>query len=190
MFKVNNKDTWKMSLRLFWCLHYYIWTFPSFPIVDFEQVNICQENYVILFILCLLKEGRLNKKQQSEFHYFSYFTPVRCNLSKPSITQIIHSRNTGKFVQKQPPNFGDTKIKQEIAMNPLPRIISILKNHKLHRTKDLYKAFYKISMISIQYNRIKSYYAKHVMRVKAIFRSVKNFAQADFLELKILRGKI
>ena len=45
------------------------------------------------------------------------------NLGKPSITQIIQSRNTGKFVYMRPPNFGDTEMKQEIAVNPLSRII-------------------------------------------------------------------
>ena len=38
---------------------------------------------------------------------------MRCNLSKPSITQINSLKE----------HFGDTKIKQEIAVNPLPRII-------------------------------------------------------------------
>ena len=59
-----------------------------------------------------------------------------------------------------PPNFGDTKIKQEIAVNPLPRIIFHLENDKLHRIKDLYKALYKISVISIKYNTIKLYWVK------------------------------
>ena len=54
----------------------------------------------------------------------------------------------------RPPNFGDTEL----------RSFYILENHKLHRTKDLYKALYKISMISIKYNTIKSYYAKSDMR--------------------------
>ena len=36
----------------------------------------------------------------------------------------------------------------------------ILENHKI---KDLYKALYKISMISMICNRIKSYYAKSTM---------------------------
>ena len=62
------------------------------------------------------------------------------------------------------PIFWNTKIKQEIAVNPLPRIIFNLENHKLNRTKDLYKALYRISMISIKYDTIKSYYAKSVMR--------------------------
>ena len=39
-------------------------------------------------------------------------------------------------------------------MNPLSRIISILENHKLHRMRDLYKALYKIYMISIKYIKI------------------------------------
>ena len=53
----------------------------------------------------------------------------------------------------------------------MPRIhylgsFSILENHKLHRIKDLHKTLYKISMISITYNTIKSYYAKSAMREK------------------------
>ena len=49
-------------------------------------------------------------------------------------------------------------------MNPLPRIIFILENHKLNRIIDLYKALYKISMI--KYNSIKSCYAKSAMMGK------------------------
>ena len=49
-------------------------------------------------------------------------------------------------------------------MNPLPRIIFILENHKLNRIIDLYKALYKISMI--KYNSIKSYYAKSAVMGK------------------------
>ena len=41
---------------------------------------------------------------------------------------------------------------------------SILENHKLHRIKDLYKALYKISMISIKYNTIRSCHVKPSMR--------------------------
>ena len=40
-------------------------------------------------------------------------------------------------------------------MNPLPLV---LENQKRHRIKDHYKALYKISMISMKYDRIKSYY--------------------------------
>ena len=69
----------------------------------------------------------------------------------------------------RPASFGDTKLKQEIAMKPLPWIInSILEYHKLQR---FYKALCKIYMISIKYNTPKSYYAKSAMggeRVKYI----------------------
>ena len=51
-------------------------------------------------------------------------------------------------------------------MNPLSRIIFHFRKHKLHRIKDLYKALYKISMISIKYNSIKLYYAKSAIREK------------------------
>ena len=66
----------------------------------------------------------------------------------------------------QPPNFEDTKLKQDIAVNPLPRIIFISENYKLHRIKDLYKSLHKIYMISIRYDAIKSYYARSAMREK------------------------
>ena len=59
--------------------------------------------------------------------FFRYFIhSVRYNLGKPSSSsfkEVIHSRNTGKFLYMRPPNFGDTKIKQEIAVNPLSQII-------------------------------------------------------------------
>ena len=74
---------------------------PSFPIVYFELVNICGDNYLTFysFDICFnvwkagfnKRKAGLNKKQCREFRYFSYFThSVRCNLCKPS--------NTGKFV--------------------------------------------------------------------------------------------
>ena len=66
----------------------------------------------------------------------------------------------------RPPNFGDTKIKQEITVNPLPWIIFHLETHKLHIIIDLYKTVYKISMISVKYNTIKSYNAKSAVREK------------------------
>ena len=37
---------------------------------------------------------------------------------------------------------------------------------------DLYKALYKIPMISIKYNKIKSYYAKSAMREKMVKQNV------------------
>ena len=80
----------------------YFKSFPSFPIVDFEQVNICWENCLIFYMcdICFnVSTGGRQDLTSREFHYFSYFTrSVRCSLCKPSITQIIHSRNTGKFV--------------------------------------------------------------------------------------------
>ena len=56
----------------------------------------------------------------------------------------------------RPPIFVDTKIKQEIAVNPLPRN---------NRIRDFYKALYKIYMISIE-NMIKLYYEKSAMTGK------------------------
>ena len=67
-----------------------------------------------LFQCVYWRKVGLNKKQCREFHSFSYFThAVRCD-SRPSMTQIIHSRNTAKFVSIRLPNFGVTKIKQKI----------------------------------------------------------------------------
>ena len=61
----------------------------SFPIVNFEQVNIWRESYLtfIHFFWCVYwKEAGLKKKQCREFCYFSYFPHSgRCNLCKPSI---------------------------------------------------------------------------------------------------------
>ena len=62
---------------------------PSFPIVDFELVNICWENYLTFYSFDTCFDVSTGGRQ--DFHYFSYFTHlVRCNLCKPS--------NTGKFV--------------------------------------------------------------------------------------------
>ena len=64
----------------------------------------------------------------------------------------------------QPPNIGDTKNKARDCRESIYHgSFSILENHKLHRIKDLNKALYKISMISIKYNTIKLYYAKSAM---------------------------
>ena len=54
----------------------YFRSFPSFPIADFEQVNICWKIIwhsicVISVLMCLLEQGRINKKQCREFRYFS-----------------------------------------------------------------------------------------------------------------------
>ena len=75
----------------------YFTTFPSFPIVDFEQVNICWENY-LTFYMCLMEEGRTLEEAMQGIPLFLLFhkPSEMCNLSKPSITQIIRS-------------FGDTK---------------------------------------------------------------------------------
>ena len=55
------------------------------------------------------------------------------------------------------PNFGDPKIKQEIATNHYLRAFSIFENHKLHRIKDRNK---------ISHNRIKSFDAKSALSEK------------------------
>ena len=84
----------------------YFKTFPKFSIVDFEQVNICWESDILfvwyLFQCVYLMKAGLNNAGLSNAGnscYFSYFPySVRCNLCKPSITQMIHSMKTGKFV--------------------------------------------------------------------------------------------
>ena len=92
----------------------YFKSFPSFPIVDLEQVNICWENYLTfyLFDICfnVTTGGRQdltisNATSSVIFHTHS----VRCNIRKPSITQKICSRNTGMFVQMQPSILGTQK---------------------------------------------------------------------------------
>ena len=60
----------------------------------------------ILFVSYLFSrvywtKAGLKKKQCREFRCFSYFThSVRFNFSKSSITEIIHSRNTGNGTTK------------------------------------------------------------------------------------------
>ena len=47
MFKVNNEDTTKTSFLVSSLLTLnYFTSSPNFPVVDFEQVNICRENYL------------------------------------------------------------------------------------------------------------------------------------------------
>ena len=83
----------------------------------------------------------------------------------------------------RPPNFRETKIKQDIAVNPLPWIIfHFRKLYKLHRTIYLCKALYKISMISIQCNTIKSYYAKFAMREKKRLNRMLFYKTQEFSE--------
>ena len=54
--------------------------FPSFLVIDFEQVNICWENYLTFYLFD--RQAGLNKKQCREFRYLSCFThSVRCNLA-------------------------------------------------------------------------------------------------------------
>ena len=86
----------------------YFTPFPSFPIVDFEQVNVCWENYLTFysFDICFNAYAgggqnltRNNAGNSVIFLILFYFIlDTHCNLSKPSIIQMIHSRNTGKFV--------------------------------------------------------------------------------------------
>ena len=52
MLKVNNKDTKKTLLTLFWCLRYnseLFHIFSSFPVVGFEQVTICWESCMTFY---------------------------------------------------------------------------------------------------------------------------------------------
>ena len=127
------KDVIKVVLMSSLLFLNYFRSSPSFPIIDFERVNICWENYLIFysFDICFTvstgARQELTRSNAGNSAIFSYFThSVRCNLCKPLITQIIHSRNTGKFINVTT-NFWGTKIKQEIALNPLLRIISHFK---------------------------------------------------------------
>ena len=77
----------------------YFTLFLSFTIVDFKKVNVCWENYLTFyaFDICFdLSTGGMQDLTRSNAGNFRY--SVRRNLSKPSITQVIHSRNTNKFV--------------------------------------------------------------------------------------------
>ena len=144
----------------------YITPLPSFLIAEFKHVSVCWENYLRFYSFDIYFNvstvGR--QKQCRELCYFSYLThSVRCNLSQPLITQTIHSRNSKKFVQMRPPNFWDTKISRRLSWIHYLGSLSILENHTI---KDLYKALYKKSMITMKCNRIISYYAKSAMREK------------------------
>ena len=130
----------------------YFTPFPSFPIVYFEQVNIYWKNYLpscssdICLNVSTVGMQNLRRSNAGNSVFFFYFThSVSCNLGKSSINQILHSRDTRKFVKMRPVNSEDTKIKQEIAVNRYLRSFSILEDHKLHRIKDLQKALNKIS---------------------------------------------
>ena len=78
---------------------------PKFPIVDFEQINMCWENYLTFYSFDIsfnVSSGgsRTLQEAMQGISFFFYFphSVVRCNLCKSSITKIIHSINTGKFV--------------------------------------------------------------------------------------------
>ena len=102
----------------------YFKSFPSFLVADFELVKICWENYLTfcLFDICFnvhTGESRTwQKAMQGIPLFFLFHALMRCSLCKPSISQISHSRNTGKFVKMRPLIFGDTNATQKIALNP------------------------------------------------------------------------
>ena len=75
---------------------YYCWFWTS----KYLQRKLSDILYLRYLFYCVYwRKAGLNKKQCREFRYFSYFThSVRCNFCKPSIAEIIHSGNTGKFV--------------------------------------------------------------------------------------------
>ena len=98
-----------------------------------------------------------------ELLYFYYFThSVRCNLNKPSITQIINSRITGKFINATTKFWGHENKTGDGHEPVTSDHFSILEN-KLHRIKDLYRALYKMSMISMKYNRIIKYIKQNLL---------------------------
>ena len=105
----------------------YFTFFPSFPIVDFKQVNIYWKNYLTfyLFDICfnVSTEGRQDligsNVGNSVIFYFTH--SVRCNHSKPLITHIIHLSKQGKVCINATTKFWGHKNKAgEIVMNSLP----------------------------------------------------------------------
>ena len=54
---------------------------------------------------------------------FLFSLSLRYDLSKPSINQVIHPRNTAKYVYMRPSNFLGHKIKHDITMNPFSWVI-------------------------------------------------------------------
>ena len=141
MFKVTNEDTRKTSLRSFWCLHYYLWTyivdylnyfksFPSFPIVHFEQLNICWENYLTFnsFDICFnvstgwRQDLTRSNAANSVFFVISHtqwdLTFASLRLLKKFIQWTLES-----LYKCDHQFFGNTKLNQDITVNPLPQII-------------------------------------------------------------------
>ena len=60
------------------------------------------------------------------------------------------------------------------------RLFSILKNHKLNRIIDLYKALYKIPMT--KYNTIKSNHVKSAMTGKKVWKTISFYKTQDLRE--------
>ena len=116
----------------------------------------------LISVLCVhWRKAGLNKKQCREFQFFSCFThSVRCNVSKPSSTQLTHPRNTRNYVQMWPLTFWDAKQSMRLLWIHFFGWFFIVENHTI---RDLYEALYKIYMISMKYNTMISY-AKSAMR--------------------------
>ena len=73
----------------------YFTPFPSFPVADFKEVNICGESYLVLSSLDICfnvsTRGRQDLTRSNVWHSVIFLISHTqwCNLSKPSITQII-----------------------------------------------------------------------------------------------------
>ena len=115
-------------------LNYFI-PFPSFPIAKFEQVSICWENYLIFHSFDICFNVSTEKQDLTRYHAGnSVVFPILHSQRDVTLTSL---RLLKKFSQgvleslykcNHPPNFGDTKRKQEIAVNSLPRTIFHYRN--------------------------------------------------------------
>ena len=133
LFKVNNryqKDVMEVVLAVSLLTLNYFTPFPSFPIGDFEQVNSCWENYLTFysFDICFNVSivGRQDLARSNAGNSFiSLISHNQWDVTLASL-QLLKSFTQGTLESLYKCNhqiLKGTKIKQEIAMNLLPRII-------------------------------------------------------------------
>ena len=129
----------------------YFTPFPSFPIVDFEQVNIFWENYYMCFDMSTggkLDSTRINARSYVNFlisHTQCNVTLVSLRFFKLFIQETLESLyiNATTEFWRHKNKAGDCH--ESIYQDHFP----FQKTIKLRRIKDFYKALYKTSVISI-----------------------------------------
>ena len=73
----------------------------------------------------------------------------------------------------QIPIFGDSKIKQEFAVNPLPGIIFHFRKPSIeYNSRSLKSTLQNIYDLYLKYNTIKSFYVKSTMTEKRVKKNV------------------